>query len=237
MSFRRDIANRSRPPSKATVCAPVSRKVCLRDVQPTRAFVSATTGHCSAATRNLCDSKPVIGASCPSGYRASDRACAGTRKRDVHCHVTRSMSESLEEVKSTRTDSIKLISLIRKVHTLSCDTVQMGLRDRIATLFRSVAERPQAKTVLQAAQFASTVLFVVLYIWSTYSTPALWSTRYNLDLMLCCMFAVDYLSRFLVSVSVALHSNIQHTTLVIMCLLNVCCNSSRYVYLSALETV
>lgn len=74
----------------------------------------------------------------------------------------------------------------------------MGLRDRIATLFRSVADKPEAKTLLQAAQFASTVLFVVLYIWSTYSTPALWSLRYNLDLMLCCMFAVDYLSRFMV---------------------------------------
>ena len=74
----------------------------------------------------------------------------------------------------------------------------MGLRDRIATLFRSVADKPEAKTLLQAAQFASTVLFVVLYIWSTYSTPALWSLRYNLDLILCCMFAVDYLSRFLV---------------------------------------
>lgn len=79
--------------------------------------------------------------------------------------------------------------------------VQMGLRDRIATLFRSAAEQPHAKTVVQAAQFASTVLFVVLYIWSTYSTPALWSTRYNLDLTLCCMFAIDYLSRFVVSTS------------------------------------
>lgn len=77
----------------------------------------------------------------------------------------------------------------------------MGLRERIATLFRSAAEQPQAKTLLQAAQFASTVLFVVLYIWSTYSTPALWSVRYNLDLLLCCMFAIDWLSRFAVSTS------------------------------------
>ena len=77
--------------------------------------------------------------------------------------------------------------------------MQMGLRDRIAALFRSIADQPEAKTAVQAAQFASTLLFVVLYIWSTYSPPALWSVRYNLDLMLCCMFAVDYISRFLVS--------------------------------------
>lgn len=76
--------------------------------------------------------------------------------------------------------------------------VQMGLRERIAALFRNIAEQPEAKTAVQAAQFASTLLFVVLYIWSTYSPPALWSARYNLDLMLCCMFAVDYVSRFMV---------------------------------------
>ena len=74
----------------------------------------------------------------------------------------------------------------------------MGLRDRIATGFRFLADQPEAKTILQAAQFASTLLFVVLYIWSTYSAPPLWSTRYNLDLFLCFMFAVDYVSRFMV---------------------------------------
>lgn len=74
----------------------------------------------------------------------------------------------------------------------------MGLRERIGTVFRFLADQPEAKTVMQAAQFASTLLFVVLYIWSTYSPPALWSIRYNLDLFLCFMFAVDYVSRFLV---------------------------------------
>lgn len=74
----------------------------------------------------------------------------------------------------------------------------MGLRDRIVTVFRFLADQPEAKTIMQATQFASTLLFVVLYIWSTYSTPALWSTRYNLDLFLCFMFAVDYVSRFMV---------------------------------------
>ena len=147
ISFGRGIANRSRLPSKATVCAPVSRKVCLRGVQPTRAFVFATTGHCSAAIRKLCDSKPVIGASCPSAYRASDRACAATRKRDVHCHATRSMSESLEEVKSTRTDSIKLISLSRKVRYCADGTARpnrypLSERGRTATSQDSTASSP-----------------------------------------------------------------------------------------------
>lgn len=53
---------------------------------------------------------------------------------------------------------------------------------------------------MQAAQFASTLLFVVLYIWSTYSPPPLWSIRYNLDLFLCVMFAIDYISRLLVRI-------------------------------------
>ena len=74
----------------------------------------------------------------------------------------------------------------------------MGLRDRIVTVFHYLLDQPEAKTIMQAAQFGSTLLFVVLYIWSTYSPPPLWSLRYNLDLFLCAMFAVDYISRFLV---------------------------------------
>lgn len=73
---------------------------------------------------------------------------------------------------------------------------EMGLRDRIGTVFRFLADQPEAKTIMQATQFASTLLFVVLYIWSTYSPPPPWSIRYNLDLFLCLMFAVDYVSRF-----------------------------------------
>ena len=86
----------------------------------------------------------------------------------------------------------------------------MGLRERIATVFRFLAEQPEAKTILQAAQFASTLLFVVLYIWSTYSPPALWSIRYNLDLFLCLTFAVDYISRFMVSLTEPISENAGH---------------------------
>ena len=79
---------------------------------------------------------------------------------------------------------------------------QMGFRDRIASVFRFLADQPEAKTLMQAAQFASTLLFVVLYIWSTYSPPPLWSIRYNLDLFLCIMFAIDYVSRLLVRTAI-----------------------------------
>ena len=39
---------------------------------------------------------------------------------------------------------------------------------------------------------------VVLYVWSTYSTPAPFSIRYNLDLMLCVLFATEFLFRLAV---------------------------------------
>lgn len=92
--------------------------------------------------------------------------------------------------------SITTLVLDRSAHFAV--VAQMGFRDRIAAGFRFLADQPEAKTLIQAAQFASTLLFVVLYIWSTYSPPPLWSIRYNLDLFLCVMFAIDYTSRFLV---------------------------------------
>ena len=102
------------------------------------------------------------------------------------------MLDSLEEVPSFK-------SIIPMPGLLSYTVVaQMGFRDRIVTVFRFLADQPEAKTLIQAAQFASTLLFVVLYIWSTYSPPPLWSLRYNLDLFLCVMFAIDYISRLLV---------------------------------------
>ncbi|EIE18822.1 hypothetical protein COCSUDRAFT_59753 [Coccomyxa subellipsoidea C-169] len=38
-------------------------------------------------------------------------------------------------------------------------------------------------------------MFMVLYVWSTYSTPAPFSIRYNLDLMLCALFATEFIFR------------------------------------------
>lgn len=47
-------------------------------------------------------------------------------------------------------------------------------------------------------QFACSLLFVVLYIWSTYSPPPPASFRYQLDVGLCVFFGLEYLHRFLV---------------------------------------
>ena len=119
------------------------------------------------------------------------------------CHASRaSMSDSLEEVRRCwpRSKASHAVWALALTVTM---VMQMGLRDRIRSMFRFFAEQPEAKTLMQAAQFASTLLFVVLYIWSTYSPPPLWSIRYNLDLFLCLMFAIDYVSRFLVRIESA----------------------------------
>jgi len=50
----------------------------------------------------------------------------------------------------------------------------------------------------QVTQFAASLLFVVLYVWATYSQPKPFSLRFNLDIFLCVIFALDYLLRFLV---------------------------------------
>lgn len=54
---------------------------------------------------------------------------------------------------------------------------------------------PERRVLWQGAQLAASLAFVVLYVWSTYSAPAPFSLRYNLDLALCAMFGADYLWR------------------------------------------
>ena len=135
----------------------------------------------------------------PSEKKQSAYGFGKRQYQSTVCQASRaSMSDSLEEVRPLSHD------ISSQFHrSAQCAVgVQMGLRDRIATVFRFLADQPEAKTLIQAAQFASTLLFVVLYIWSTYSPPPLWSIRYNLDLFLCVMFAIDYLSRFLVRTSI-----------------------------------
>lgn len=51
---------------------------------------------------------------------------------------------------------------------------------------------------LQYLQVAASLLFVVLYVWSTYSAPVQHSPRAMLDLLLCVIFAGEYLHRLLV---------------------------------------
>ena len=41
-------------------------------------------------------------------------------------------------------------------------------------------------------QLTISVLYVVLYIWSTYDDPTHGSARWVMDRMCCCFFAFDY---------------------------------------------
>ena len=56
----------------------------------------------------------------------------------------------------------------------------------------------ELRGALQLLQFASSVVFVCLYVASTYSTPAPFSWRYNIDILLCLLFAADYVARVVV---------------------------------------
>ena len=64
-----------------------------------------------------------------------------------------------------------------------------------------MGRNPTIITTIQALQLFSSLLFVVLYVWSTYSIPHRGSVRYNLDLALSCFFAIDYVLRLAVSIS------------------------------------
>ena len=67
----------------------------------------------------------------------------------------------------------------------------------IRVLWQS-AQVPEVKRALQILQAVSSLLFVVLYVWSTYSTPTPNSLRANVDLTLCAVFAIEYIARFAV---------------------------------------
>jgi len=54
------------------------------------------------------------------------------------------------------------------------------------------------RTAVEASQLIASLLFILLYVWSTYVPEAPGSWRYYLDLGLCCVFAVDYLYRITV---------------------------------------
>ena len=62
----------------------------------------------------------------------------------------------------------------------------------------------EVRSALQLLQFASSVVFVCLYVASTYSAPAPFSLRYNIDILLCLLFALDYIARVVVRLRPAL---------------------------------
>ena len=55
------------------------------------------------------------------------------------------------------------------------------------------------RMLMQVTQLGASVLFVVLYIWSTYVPPAVGSLRNVLDVFLCAVFALEYALRVAVS--------------------------------------
>lgn len=70
---------------------------------------------------------------------------------------------------------------------------------RLARAIRWVARLPEIKAIMRFMQILSSMLFVVLYVWGTYSTPRPFSWRFNLDIALCALFATEWLWRLVVS--------------------------------------
>lgn len=60
---------------------------------------------------------------------------------------------------------------------------------------------PSTRVLWQSAQLAASMVFVVLYVWSTYTPPEPHSLRAGMDVALCALFAADYALRFSVSIA------------------------------------
>jgi hypothetical protein len=69
---------------------------------------------------------------------------------------------------------------------------------RLKVWITELSANPGVRLYFQLAHIAASLLFVVLYVWSTYSSPCQSSWRYKLDLTLCTLFALDYAFRMLV---------------------------------------
>lgn len=69
---------------------------------------------------------------------------------------------------------------------------------RVARAIRWVARLPEIKAIMRFMQILSSLLFVVLYVWGTYSTPKPFSWRFNLDIALCALFATEFVWRLVV---------------------------------------
>ena len=56
-------------------------------------------------------------------------------------------------------------------------------------------DTPRFRLFTQSFQFVASILFVGLYVLDTYSAPVRGSPRYYLELLLCCVFAAEYVHR------------------------------------------
>lgn len=64
---------------------------------------------------------------------------------------------------------------------------------------KAFTDRPDVRLVVQGGQLVASLMFIVLYVWSTYSPALPGSARHQLDLLLCLVFACDYVFRIAVS--------------------------------------
>ena len=78
-----------------------------------------------------------------------------------------------------------------------CPQALKAVRRALAVL-RAWLDTPAIKLASQYAQFALAIAFVALYVYATYSPPPPDSLRYQVDLLLCAVFAVEYVHRMLV---------------------------------------
>ena len=60
-------------------------------------------------------------------------------------------------------------------------------------------DHPRTRMGGQILQFVLAIVFVVLYVLGTYAPPAPDSLRARADLLLCALFAAEYVHRMLVS--------------------------------------
>eukprot|EP00884_Botryococcus_braunii_P010005 jgi/Botrbrau1/19005/Bobra.0100s0039.1 len=77
------------------------------------------------------------------------------------------------------------------------DAENGGPLSRLKGWLVELAADPGVRLCFQLGQIAASLLFVVLYVWSTYSAPCHSSWRYKLDISLCVLFALDYVFRVL----------------------------------------
>ena len=66
----------------------------------------------------------------------------------------------------------------------------------IVTRTRLFTETQEFRVASQLLQFFASLVYVGLYVWGTYSQPVKGSIRYFLELMLCFLFAWEFMYRF-----------------------------------------
>ncbi|KAF8071241.1 Kcnt2 [Scenedesmus sp. PABB004] len=80
----------------------------------------------------------------------------------------------------------------------ACGDALRALRRR-ARRGAAALEEPEARLVLEGCQLLACLLFVLLYVWSTYSPVVPGEPRWWLDMGLCLVFAADWAQRLVTS--------------------------------------